>query len=254
MGLNCGLRSSKAAIVALSPARGALPATMPCHARPESAARGTAFGLQAVGHGRWMEGADTPMLVLMRLIRSAARSLLLVRRRSPREASRSPGLGQPSPWQMGFQQSAAPTMDDIVWFHNFVLWIIIAITVFVLALLLDRDREVQRQGQSDAVEDHAQHAARSGLDRDPGGHPGGDRDPVVPHPVRAAQHSAVRPHHQGDRQPVELDLHLSGRQDRVHLDHADRTRNGRRSIRRRRGCSPSTTRSSCRSTRWCACR
>src|ERR1044072_6666298 len=46
------------------------------------------------------------------------------------------GMGQPSPWQMGFQGSAAPTMDDIVWFHNFVLWIIIIITVFVLALLL----------------------------------------------------------------------------------------------------------------------
>ena len=37
---------------------------------------------------------------------------------------------------MGFQQSAAPTMDDIIWFHNFVLWIIVAITVFVLALLV----------------------------------------------------------------------------------------------------------------------
>ena len=46
------------------------------------------------------------------------------------------GLGQPSPWQMGLQQSAAPTMDDIIGFHNFVLWIITAITVFVLALLI----------------------------------------------------------------------------------------------------------------------
>ena len=46
------------------------------------------------------------------------------------------GLGQPSPWQMGLQQSAAPTMDDIIWFHDFVLWIIVAITVFVLALLV----------------------------------------------------------------------------------------------------------------------
>jgi cytochrome c oxidase subunit 2 len=45
-------------------------------------------------------------------------------------------LGQPSPWQMGLQQSAAPTMDDIIGFHNFVLWIISAITVFVLALLI----------------------------------------------------------------------------------------------------------------------
>ena len=46
------------------------------------------------------------------------------------------GMGKPSPWQMGFQQSAAPSMDDIIDFHNLVLWIIIAITVFVLALLL----------------------------------------------------------------------------------------------------------------------
>jgi cytochrome c oxidase subunit II len=46
------------------------------------------------------------------------------------------GLGQPSPWQLSFQQSAAPTMDDIIWFHDFVLWIIVAITVFVLALLV----------------------------------------------------------------------------------------------------------------------
>ena len=46
------------------------------------------------------------------------------------------GLGQPSPWQMGLQQSAAPTMDDIVWFHDFVLWIIVVITAFVLALLV----------------------------------------------------------------------------------------------------------------------
>ena len=46
------------------------------------------------------------------------------------------GLGQPSPWQMNFQQSASPSMDDIVWFHNLLLWIIAAITAFVLVLLL----------------------------------------------------------------------------------------------------------------------
>ncbi len=46
------------------------------------------------------------------------------------------GMGQPSPWQMGFQGSAAPTMDDIIWFHNVVLWIVVVITLFVLALLL----------------------------------------------------------------------------------------------------------------------
>jgi cytochrome c oxidase subunit II len=46
------------------------------------------------------------------------------------------GLGQPSPWQIGLQQSATPVMDDIVWFHDLLLWIIGAITVFVLVLLI----------------------------------------------------------------------------------------------------------------------
>ena len=46
------------------------------------------------------------------------------------------GNGQPSPWQLGFQQSATPVMDNIVWFHDFLLWIISAITVFVLILLV----------------------------------------------------------------------------------------------------------------------
>ena len=46
------------------------------------------------------------------------------------------GMGQPSPWQLGFQQSATPVMDNIAWFHDFLLWVITAITLFVLALLL----------------------------------------------------------------------------------------------------------------------
>jgi cytochrome c oxidase subunit II len=46
------------------------------------------------------------------------------------------GLGQPTPWQMGLQDAATPVMEDITNFHTFVLWIITAITVFVLVLLL----------------------------------------------------------------------------------------------------------------------
>ena len=46
------------------------------------------------------------------------------------------GVGQPSPWQLGLQEAASPVMVDIVSFHNFLLWVITAITVFVLALLL----------------------------------------------------------------------------------------------------------------------
>jgi cytochrome c oxidase subunit II len=45
-------------------------------------------------------------------------------------------LGQPSPWQFGMQQSATPVMDNIISFHDFLLYIITAIAGFVLALLL----------------------------------------------------------------------------------------------------------------------
>ncbi|MBB1091814.1 cytochrome c oxidase subunit II, partial [Rhodopseudomonas palustris] len=44
--------------------------------------------------------------------------------------------GQPSPWEMKLQQAATPVMENIVWFHDFLLWLIIAITLFVLALLV----------------------------------------------------------------------------------------------------------------------
>ena len=44
-------------------------------------------------------------------------------------------LGQPSPWEYTLQPSASPVMDNITWFHNFLLWIITAITVFVAILL-----------------------------------------------------------------------------------------------------------------------
>ena len=46
------------------------------------------------------------------------------------------GLGQPTPWQLGLQEAASPVMVDVHSFHNFVLWIISAITAFVLILLL----------------------------------------------------------------------------------------------------------------------
>jgi cytochrome c oxidase subunit II len=46
------------------------------------------------------------------------------------------GMGQPSPWQIGLQDSATPIMSDIAWFHDVLLWIIAAISGFVLLLLL----------------------------------------------------------------------------------------------------------------------
>lgn len=46
------------------------------------------------------------------------------------------GMGQPSPWQMGFQDSGSPIMEQITAFHNYVNFIIVLIALFVLALLV----------------------------------------------------------------------------------------------------------------------
>src|SRR6266705_3808476 len=46
------------------------------------------------------------------------------------------GLGQPTPWQVGLQDSASPVMDHVAWFHDFLLWIITVIAAFVLLLLV----------------------------------------------------------------------------------------------------------------------
>ena len=46
------------------------------------------------------------------------------------------GVGQPSPWELGLQEAASPVMADVIAFHNFLLWVITAITAFVLILLL----------------------------------------------------------------------------------------------------------------------
>jgi cytochrome c oxidase subunit II len=45
------------------------------------------------------------------------------------------GLGQPTPWQIGLQESASPIMDEISRFNTFLFWITTAIALFVLILL-----------------------------------------------------------------------------------------------------------------------
>jgi cytochrome c oxidase subunit 2 len=45
-------------------------------------------------------------------------------------------FGQAVPWQIGFQDSATPIMDEITTFHNYLLIVITLISVFVLALLI----------------------------------------------------------------------------------------------------------------------
>jgi cytochrome c oxidase subunit 2 len=43
---------------------------------------------------------------------------------------------QPAPWQLGFQEAAAPVMEQITSFNTFTLWIVIPIVLFVLLLLI----------------------------------------------------------------------------------------------------------------------
>ena len=45
-------------------------------------------------------------------------------------------MGQPAPWEYKLQEAATPVMENITWFHNFLLWLITGITLFVLALLI----------------------------------------------------------------------------------------------------------------------
>jgi cytochrome c oxidase subunit 2 len=72
------------------------------------------------------------MLVFKRLTVLAVMGLVLLGGATVAMA----GLGQPSPWQLGFQQSATPVMDNIIWFHDFLLYIITGIAIFVLVLLI----------------------------------------------------------------------------------------------------------------------
>jgi cytochrome c oxidase subunit II len=45
-------------------------------------------------------------------------------------------LGQPAPWEYKLQEAVTPVMENITWFHNWLLVIITVITLFVLALLI----------------------------------------------------------------------------------------------------------------------
>ena len=135
------------------------------------------------------------------------------------------GLGQPSPWQMGLQDSATPIMDDITRFHNFLLWIIAAISVFVLVLLLIII--VRFNARANPTPSRTTHntvlevlwtivpviiLAPIAV-------------PVVPAPVRGARRAEAGSHHKGDRQAVVLDLQLSRqRQFRVQFGDGPRAR------------------------------
>ena len=74
------------------------------------------------------------MLVLKRLIAFVVTGVTVLGGGAALAATAA--TGQPHPWQLGLQAGATPVMDDIIWFHDFLLWVIAAITLFVLALLV----------------------------------------------------------------------------------------------------------------------
>jgi cytochrome c oxidase subunit 2 len=51
-------------------------------------------------------------------------------------ATRPASAQQPEPWQMNFQEAHSSLMEQIVTFHDFMLYLIFAISLFVLALML----------------------------------------------------------------------------------------------------------------------
>jgi len=71
------------------------------------------------------------MLVLKRMIASLVAAAAVMTAGQVFAAS-----GQPEPWQLGLQDAATPVMENIVWFHNLLLWMITVIALFVLVLLV----------------------------------------------------------------------------------------------------------------------
>jgi cytochrome c oxidase subunit 2 len=74
------------------------------------------------------------MLVLKRLMAFVAANMAVLA--GGAALAEDGPLGQPHPWQLGLQQAATPVMDNIIWFHDFLLWLIAAITLFVFVLLV----------------------------------------------------------------------------------------------------------------------
>jgi cytochrome c oxidase subunit 2 len=83
-----------------------------------------------------IQGAKTKMPVFSRTIAIAAALVALAASLLMPEGAAYAGLGQATPWQIGLQEPASPVMEKVYDFHTYVLVIITAITIFVLALLV----------------------------------------------------------------------------------------------------------------------
>ena len=119
-------------------------------------------------------------------------------------------LGQPAPWEYKLQEAATPVMENIIWFHNFLLVLITVITLFVLVLLVIVI--VKFNAKANPMPSKTTHNTliEVAWTLIPVLILVGDRGAVVPPAVPGARRAEGRPHHQGDRQAVVLELRLSG--------------------------------------------
>jgi cytochrome c oxidase subunit 2 len=73
----------------------------------------------------------------MRLMRVLAGAFLALGALVTAALAQEPGLGRPVEWQLGLQKAGTPVMEDIRWFHDWLLLpITTLITLFVLGLLV----------------------------------------------------------------------------------------------------------------------
>jgi cytochrome c oxidase subunit 2 len=105
-------------------------------------------------------------------------------------------IGQPEPWQLGLQKGATPVMDDIIWFHDLLLWLITAIALFVLALLVIV--VVKFNARANPTPSRTTHNTTIEV-LWTGAHPGDNRNPIVPPAVLPAQHAEGGRDGEGDR-------------------------------------------------------
>ena len=151
--------------------------------------------------------------------------------------------------RLGLQPAASPVMEQIESFHQLLLYIIVAICLFVLALLVWIIVRYNRRANPTPSKTHHNTLLEVAW----------TIIPVIILVVIAIpsfkllyyEADIPKPdvHHQGHRQAVVLDLRISGRR-QLPVRLAGPVRRRRRQGAASRACWASTTSSSCRSTRW----
>ena len=68
---------------------------------------------------------------MMRVMKKFLAGIVVV---SPVVAASSAFAGQPTPWQLSFQEPATQMMEQIIWFERYTLAFIVPITILVLLL------------------------------------------------------------------------------------------------------------------------